>query len=167
MFETIFSNLEAQIVVKLILAMFLGAIIGIERKRWKKPAGGRTFMLISLGSCIFTVISIEAARSFTLGAGTDITRIASNILTGIGFIGAGIIMHKQDHVEGVTSAATIWMTAAIGMSVGFGFYFLAIVATVLAEIGLNISYAARKIFHHDNNQPSLFYKEEDKEPPQI
>ncbi len=147
--------------------MILGAIIGMERKRWKKPAGGRTFMLISLGSCIFTIISMEAARSFTLGAGTDITRIASNILTGIGFIGAGIIMHKADRVEGVTSAAAIWMTAAIGMSAGFGFYFLAITATILAEIGLNFSYATRKIMEHNHNQPTLFYKEEDKEPPQI
>lgn len=165
MYNFLTTNYETQVIFKLFLAMILGVVIGMERKRWKKPAGGRTFMLISLGSCVFTVISVQAAQSFTLGAGTDITRIASNILTGIGFIGAGIIMHRADRVEGVTSAAAIWMTAAIGMSTGFGFYFLAIAATVLAEIGLNFSYATRKILEH--SQPTLFYKEEDKEEPHI
>lgn len=165
MIETISSNLELQMIFKLILAMLLGVVVGAERKRWKKPAGGRTFMLISLGSCLFTIISLETARIFTAGTPIDPTRIASNILTGIGFIGAGVIMHKADKVEGVTSAAAIWMTAAIGMAVAFNLYLLAIAATVLAEIGLNFSYATRKILEH--SQPTLFYKEEDKEEPHI
>ncbi|MEK7508448.1 MAG: MgtC/SapB family protein [Patescibacteria group bacterium] len=168
MFETISSNLQLQMVFKLILAMLLGVIIGMERKRWKKPAGGRTFMLISLGSCLFTLVSLESAMLLTTGVPVDPTRIASNILTGIGFIGAGVIMHKADKVEGVTSAAAIWMTAAIGMAVAFNLYLLAVAATILAEIGLNFSYATRKFLEHNHdNQPPLFYKKEDEEPPAI
>lgn len=138
------TNSEFTLVFQLIFAMFFGWLIGWERKHWKKPAGGRTFMLIALGSCLFSIISIEAAKILSNGALVDPTRIAANILTGIGFIGAGLIFHRQEHVEGVTSAAAIWVAAAVGMAVAFHFYTLALVTSLLTVIGLNLGYATRK-----------------------
>lgn len=139
------ENHQSQLIAELLLAMFLGWIMGWERKHWKKPAGGRTFMLISLGSCLFTIISIEGAQELVGRALADPTRIASNILTGIGFIGAGLILHTHEHVEGVTSAAALWVAAAVGMAVAFHLYFLAVVVAALTVVGLNLSYATRKI----------------------
>ncbi|MDO8558271.1 MAG: MgtC/SapB family protein [bacterium] len=142
------QNHELQLIFHLIFAMALGWLIGWERKHWKKPAGGRTFMLISLGSCLFTIISVEGARMFSQGASIDPLRIASNVLTGIGFIGAGLILHHEERVEGVTSAAALWVAAAVGMSVAFHFYTLAIVTALLTVTGLNLSYATRKFYSH-------------------
>jgi len=144
---------QVQLVFELLLAMALGWLMGWERKHWKKPAGGRTFMLIALGSCLFSIISIESAQALAGHALVDPTRIASNILTGIGFIGAGLILHTHEHVEGVTSAAALWVAAAVGMAVAFHLYFLAILVAILTVVGLNLSYATRKIVsrvaHHD------------------
>ena len=140
-----FESLQTQLVFELLLAMLLGWLMGWERKQWKKPAGGRTFMLIALGSCLFSIISIEGAQALAGRALVDPTRIASNILTGIGFIGAGLILHTHEHVEGVTSAAALWVAAAVGMAVAFQLYFLSILVAVLTVVGLNLSYATRKI----------------------
>ena len=114
-------------------------------------------MLIALGSYLFSVISIEGARALSGQAPADPTRIASNILTGIGFIGAGLILHTQERVEGVTSAAAIWVASAVGMAVAFHLYLLAVITTVLTVVGLNLSYATQKIVsrvshHHDEEE---------------
>lgn len=139
------ATFEYQAITKLVIAMALGWLIGWERKHWKKPAGGRTFMLISLGSCLFTLVSIEAALIFASQTPADPTRIASNILTGMGFIGGGIILHRQDHVEGVTSAAAIWVAAAVGMAVALEMYLVAGLTSVFTVIGLNLKYVTRKM----------------------
>lgn len=110
----------------LILASFLGAIVGIEREITVKPAGLRTHMLVSLGSCVFTIISI--------GFDFDPARIASGIVAGIGFIGAGAIWAENDKIRGITTASSLWVTAAIGLTVGVGDYLLAIVVTGLVFI---------------------------------
>lgn len=136
---------DLQLIFELLLAAFLGWCMGWERKHWKKPAGGRTFMLIALGSCLFSIISIESVSEFVGRSAVDPTRIASNILTGIGFIGAGIILHRGEHVEGVTSAAAIWVAAAVGMAAAFHLFMLAVMVTLMTVIGLNLSYATRKI----------------------
>ena len=149
------ATFEYQAILKLVIAMVLGWIIGWERKHWKKPAGGRTFMLICMGSCLFTLVSMEAAILFAGTATVDPTRIASNILTGMGFIGGGIILHREDHVEGVTSAAAIWVAAAVGMAVAFEMYLLAALTSLFTVVGLNLQYVMRRfmasVTNHNNN----------------
>ncbi len=121
-------------VFQLLLASLLGAVVGIERDLNGRPAGIRTNMIIALGSCLFAIISGEG---YADAAGTqDPTRIASIVVQGIGFIGAGVMLKGSDHVTGLTTAATIWMVAAIGMAVGANMPMHAIVGTVFAVIFL-------------------------------
>jgi putative Mg2+ transporter-C (MgtC) family protein len=110
-------DLTASIVGRLLLAAILGGAVGIERELSHKPSGIRTNMLISLGAALFTVMSYEMAGTFT----GDHTRIAAQIVTGIGFIGAGVVLHERGTIIGITSAATIFVVAAIGMAAGAGF----------------------------------------------
>lgn len=119
------------IIIRLVLSLVLGAIIGIEREYRNKSAGFRTLVLIALGSCLFTVVSLL----FELGTGD---RIASNVVTGIGFIGAGVIFKSERGVNGLTTAASIWVTAAIGMSVGAGLYIPAVVTCIIATFFLSV-----------------------------
>lgn len=125
--------LELDLVLRLLLASGLGAAVGYERERAGKPAGLRTHILISLGAALFTLVSI-----YGFGATTnDASRIAAGVVTGIGFIGAGAIIHGGEGiVAGLTTAASIWTAAAIGLAVGTGMYLLAIVATILVLIVL-------------------------------
>lgn len=113
------------LILKLTLAAVLGGVVGLERELSRKPAGLRTNMLISLGSALFTIISIELARSFH----QDTTRIAAQVITGIGFLGAGAIIHARGTVTGLTTAATIYVVAGLGMAVGAGFYVAASLST--------------------------------------
>jgi putative Mg2+ transporter-C (MgtC) family protein len=117
---------------RLVLATVLGGLIGLEREFRHKASGLRTNMLICLGSAMFTVISAQMADKF----GGDHTRIAAQIIAGIGFIGAGTILHAQGSVVGLTSAATIFVTASVGMAAGAGLYATAIFATVVILIAL-------------------------------
>ncbi len=114
------------ILTRLLLALVLGGLIGIEREYRDKSAGFRTLILISLGSCLFTLVSILLTNGTT-------DRIASNIVTGIGFIGAGVIFKTDKGVNGLTTAASVWAVAAIGMACGSGLYTISIV-TCLAII---------------------------------
>jgi putative Mg2+ transporter-C (MgtC) family protein len=115
-------------VLQLGLAMFFGALIGFEREYRSKAAGFRTITLITLGSTLFTILSSK------FGAGTSDDRIAASILTGIGFIGAGVIFKGDFAVSGLTTAACIWISAAIGMAIGLSEYFIASVTVVFALI---------------------------------
>jgi putative Mg2+ transporter-C (MgtC) family protein len=112
------------------VAFIIGAILGLEREFRSKPAGFRTMILISVGSCLYTILSQE------LGGISSSDRIASNIVTGIGFIGAGVIFKEGITVNGLTTAALIWVTAALGMSIGYKNYPLAIVVTVIIVVAL-------------------------------
>src|SRR5271167_3539547 len=107
------------IVARLLWASLLGAIIGIERNLRRRPSGMRTSLCVSLGAALFTILSIEIARR-TGDAST--TRIASNIVQGIGFLGAGVILRERGSVIGLTTAATIFAVAAMGMAAGGGLY---------------------------------------------
>lgn len=111
--------------VRLFAALILGAIIGLERERQERAAGLRTVTMVSLGSCLFTIVG---AYGF---AQTDPSRVAAQIVTGIGFLGAGTIFLRKDLVRGLTTAATIWATAAIGMAAGTARYFEAVFTTLL------------------------------------
>ena len=119
------------ILLRLILAAVAGGIIGAEREYRNKSAGFRTLILISLGSCLFTIASILIEENSK-------DRIASNIVTGIGFVGAGVIFKSDTGVKGLTTAATVWVTAAIGMAIAVGLYMAAGIAAFLVLIVLNI-----------------------------
>lgn len=106
-------------------ALLIGFLIGLEREISRKPAGLRTHMLVSLASSLFTILSLSSA--FGDGA-ADPTRIASQIVVGIGFVGAGVIISSGGQIKGVTTAASLWITAAMGMAMGLGEYLLAAVA---------------------------------------
>jgi putative Mg2+ transporter-C (MgtC) family protein len=116
------------------LAALLGGLIGLEREWSGHSAGLRTNMLVAIGSCLFTILSIEG---FPLrGTAQDSARIAAQIVTGIGFLGAGALIQSRNGVRGMTTAATIWLVAAIGMAVGANLYFLSIFTTLLTTLVL-------------------------------
>jgi putative Mg2+ transporter-C (MgtC) family protein len=118
-------------IYNLLLAAVLSAVLGVERE-WKgKSAGFRTLMLVSVGAALFTEISVHMALLKNI---SDPTRIASNIVTGIGFIGAGLIFKDEMNVQGLTTASTIWMAAAVGMAAGSGNYGLAVGSTAIAWV---------------------------------
>ena len=136
MIRNIIDIFRLELMLQLGLATLLGGAIGLERELGGKPAGLRTNILICLGSVLYTHISIRL-----MGAGaSDPTRVAGQIVTGVGFIGAGTILHARGAIVGLTSAATIWVVAAIGVALGSGFYLegvgtTVIVLAVLAGLG--------------------------------
>ena len=131
-----------QIFVRLTVAAFLGAVIGLERDLRRRPAGVRTSLFVCLATALFTILSNEIAHAF---GDTGSTRIASNIVQGIGFLGAGAILRETGGVVGMTTAATIFVEAAIGMAAGGGFYLVAAYATGLVLFGLIcIGWATRR-----------------------
>jgi putative Mg2+ transporter-C (MgtC) family protein len=116
---------DAELIQRLILAAVLGGALGLEREMRNKSAGLRTNILIAIGSALFTVMSIELGDP----RGADPGRVAAQIVTGVGFLGAGAIMRTDAGIHGLTTAATIWVNAAIGVAVGGGEYHLAFIAT--------------------------------------
>jgi putative Mg2+ transporter-C (MgtC) family protein len=120
-------------VLSIVLATVLGAAIGLEREFSGKAAGLRTNLLICLGAAVFTIISREMAAGTAEGS---VTRIAAQIVTGVGFLGAGAIIQDRAGVHGLTTAATIWLVASIGMACGARFYLLAIISTLIAIVVL-------------------------------
>jgi len=126
MLKQIVDIFKLELMLQLGLASVLGGAIGLERELGGKPAGLRTNILICLGSVLYTHLSIAM-----VGGGSDPTRVAGQIVTGVGFIGAGTILHARGAVVGLTSAATIWVVAAIGVALGSGFYLEGIVTTIV------------------------------------
>ena len=117
--------------VRMVAAVVLGGLIGLERELRDKPAGFRTIILICVGACVFSIVS-----QIVGGPEGESTRIAAQIVTGIGFLGAGAIVHDRSSVIGLTTAATIWSVAAIGVAVGFGHLALAALGTVTILVAL-------------------------------
>jgi putative Mg2+ transporter-C (MgtC) family protein len=116
-------------IVRLLLAVGLGAGIGYQRERAGKAAGMRTLILVGAGAALFTVVSV-----FGFGAeGVDISRVAAGVVVGVGFIGAGVILRgqREEEVAGLTTAATIWVTAGVGLAAGAGMYLVAVIAAAV------------------------------------
>jgi putative Mg2+ transporter-C (MgtC) family protein len=141
-FRQIVDLFRLELMLQVGLATLLGGAIGLERELGGKPAGLRTNILICIGSVLYTHLSLAmlAAMSGGIPPGTDTTRVAAQIVTGVGFIGAGTILHARGAVVGLTSAATIWVVAAIGVALGSGYYLEGIATTlvvlaVLAGLG--------------------------------
>jgi putative Mg2+ transporter-C (MgtC) family protein len=134
-----FSQLQQMVLTsgiagRLLLAALLGGVIGIDREYHHKPSGVRTNLLICFGSALFTFLSAIVAGEGSTNKG----QIASNIVQGIGFLGAGLILHNRDRVSGLTSAATVWAVASIGMACGAGLYVPAVFSTVLVLVVLEV-----------------------------
>ncbi len=127
-------DLDFTIVWKLLLASILGGLIGLERELHRKPAGLRTNLFMCVGATLFTILSGELARQF----GGDHTRIAAQIIPGIGFIGAGAILRDRGGVVGLTTAATIFVVASIGMAIGGGMYWTATYTSLMCLLALSI-----------------------------
>jgi putative Mg2+ transporter-C (MgtC) family protein len=125
--------LQLEIAVELALAAFLGMIVGLDREHRDQPAGLRTHMLVALGACLFTLLS-----RYGFPGDASNSRVASNVVVGIGFLGAGTIISRKGYPHHLTTAASIWATAAVGMAVGVGAWFLAITASVLIWIILAV-----------------------------
>jgi putative Mg2+ transporter-C (MgtC) family protein len=168
------------------IALLIGGIIGAERERHKKAVGLRTLILISVGSALFTILSI---RIGTMSSDHESGRIAANIVSGIGFLGAGVILEDRGRVVGLTTAATIWLTAALGMAAGAGEYILAVGTTIISMVVLMVftrfeeyleissenrtyqittkiswdKYKELKILFKEHNLPIQSYKQEKKE----
>lgn len=117
--------------VKICISFICGACLGLEREYFSKPAGFRTMIMITIGATVFTIFSYRISPN-------NPDRIAANIITGIGFIGAGVIFKEGLKVGGVTTAATIWIAAAVGMAIGFGAFYLAAIVTFLVLVTLAI-----------------------------
>lgn len=147
-------NLE---IYQLLLALMIGAIIGTEREYRSKSAGLRTMIMVSLASCLFTMLSLRIGVE-------NPDRLAANILTGLGFLGAGVIFKDDNRISGITTATTIWMVAALGMAVGAGYVFLSLVGTGLVLIVLIcLVYVQERIdeFHQARNYRILcIYQQE-------
>ena len=125
-------NLQLELALRLIGAAILGASIGLEREWRDHPAGMRTHLLVSLGAAAFTVLSIEAFK----GPGADPARIAAQIVTGIGFLGAGAILKHGAAIKGLTTAASLWVVAAVGMAAGAGAWGVALATTLIVLVSL-------------------------------
>lgn len=117
--------------LQLTLAALLGGLVGLEREYNRKEAGLRTFALVSLGAAFFTIIAFESLKTFSGNSAFDPARIIGQIVLGIGFLGAGLIIYRESHVEGLTTAAGLWVAAAIGAAVGIKFYLPAVFVTIL------------------------------------
>lgn len=126
--------LDAQLdaLIRLVLAGIAAGLLGLEREVQDKPAGTRTFMVVGVGACLFTV---AAERAFA-GADDATSRVVAQIVTGVGFLGAGTIIQVKDRVEGLTTAAGIWAVAAVGMTFGFGLYLLGIGSTIILLVAI-------------------------------
>ncbi len=127
-----------EIILRLVLATILGAVVGIEREMTRRPAGLRTHMLVSLGSALFTTLSIFYFQ-------IDPARIAAAIVTGIGFIGAGSVIASRGEVHGITTAASLWTVAGVGLAAGVGAYMIAAVVAILVFVILQVKKFEKKI----------------------
>lgn len=136
-------TMELTFVFRLILAVLLGFAIGYERKRRYKEAGIRTHTIVCLGSALIMIVSI-----FGFGGAADAGRVAAQIVSGVGFLGAGIIVYRKHETKGLTTAAGVWATAGVGMACGGGLYILAVVSTALMISAQLLFHTKFKIFKH-------------------
>ena len=139
------------IIIQLLIAAFLGAIVGLERELAKKEAGIKTCSLVSLGAALFTIIP-QISSAFLSFSAFDPSRVLSQIIVGVGFIGAGVIMFQKTYISGVTTAASLWVVAGIGAATGFKLYDVAVATTIISLIVLVIIGKAERKFIIDRDE---------------
>jgi putative Mg2+ transporter-C (MgtC) family protein len=127
---------DNQIIVRLVLSVILGGLIGLERQLHRRNAGLRTHILVTLGSCLIMLTSLYVFDIYKNEADLDPSRIAAGVITGIGFLGAGTIIRDRDGIKGLTTAASLWVVSGIGLAVGCGFYKAGVYTALLALVAL-------------------------------
>lgn len=142
----IFSTTEIEFSLRIIVALFLGILIGIERIRAHKSAGPRTYGLVAMGSALFVAIGEMVHLNAGAPVGVETLRVAAQVVVGIGFLGGGMIMLKNGETTGLTTSAGLWVSAAIGVACGFGLYTLALIATVVTIITFTILWTIEEKF---------------------
>jgi putative Mg2+ transporter-C (MgtC) family protein len=157
--EVFLSSSDITVFLQLVVAMALGMLLGAERSIAGKSAGMRTYALVSMGACLFVAITILIVNlSESEGVSFDPLRVLAGIITGIGFIGAGSILFRDTTLQGLTTAAGLWVTAAIGVAVGFGFYMIAISATLLTLFVFRLLWVVEQKLeaHLGRDEPARF-----------
>lgn len=148
-----FNTISA--IVRILLAMFLGGLIGLEREKSKRPAGFRTHILVCVGSCMTALIGLFVWNE--TGSMADPLRISAQVISGIGFLGVGTILVKEhDHITGLTTAAGLWTTAAIGIACGYGFYICALFGTLVVAVTAAILFKFEARGRKKNRKRSLY-----------
>ena len=143
------------VIVRIFLAMLLGGLIGMEREKSRRPAGFRTHILVCVGACMTALIGLFVWKE--MGDITDPMRISAQVVSGIGFLGVGTILVKEhDHITGLTTAAGLWTTAAIGIACGYGFYIAAFVGTLVVAITAAILFKLEKGTRRRNSVRSIY-----------
>jgi putative Mg2+ transporter-C (MgtC) family protein len=146
-------NQEIVFFLQLVIAMVLGAILGAERSMARKTAGMRTYAIVSLGSCLLIVISKVVTSNYLAPNEADsMLRVLAGIVSGIGFIGAGVIFSRQEHVNGLTTAAGLWIAAAIGIAVGFNAFLLATFGTFLTLFTFTVLWYVEEMIRRVSGQ---------------
>ena len=159
-------SLYLEITVRLLLAGILGGIVGFEREHTHRPAGCRTHILVCVGSALVMITSEFIFRKYHLLTNADPARLGAQIISGIGFLGAGTIIRDGFNVKGLTTAASLWAVSCVGIAAGIGFYEGAILATILIFITL-IALKKMELVFPKKNRAKIFYVESDSIPGQI
>lgn len=147
------GNMEIETIIRVVYACLLGLMIGLERSKKHKAAGLRTYILVAIGATIFTIVSKYGFLAIaTEKTRVDVSRVAHTIVTGVGFLGAGIIISKGDKVQGITTAAGVWATAAIGIACGTGMYIPAAVTAVLILVTQSLLREWAPLGHEKNGR---------------
>lgn len=166
-FLGVVPEFEIKMAIRLVLAAILGGIVGLERGSNDRPAGFRTHILVCMGSTLFMLVSmygfdemnaILGGASVDSGARRDSARIAAQVVSGIGFLGAGTILHEGLTIKGLTTAASLWMVSAIGLAVGSGMYVLSVVATILTMVTLITLHTWEKRYSFKNTKERRFIR---------
>jgi len=143
---------NSEVIIRIFLSIILSGLIGLERKMYNKPAGLRTNIMVGLGATVLMILGLYILSNYNEAGNVDISRIVGQVVTGIGFLGAGAIIQARGSVHGLTTAASIWVVAAIGMAVGLGYYFMAVSATLASLIILVIVGRIEYRFERHNNE---------------
>ena len=146
---------EISVIIRILLAMLLGGMIGMEREKSRRPAGFRTHILVCVGASMTALIGLFVWHQ--MGAVTDPVRISAQVISGIGFLGVGTILVKEhDHITGLTTAAGLWTTAAIGIACGYGFYSAAVMGTLVVTITSAVLFKLEKGTRRSNCTRSIY-----------
>lgn len=153
---------QLEIIARLILAAGLGGIIGLERESLNKAAGFRTHTLVSVGSCLIMIVSLSIFKEYAYLTNSDPARLAAQVVSGIGFLGAGTIMRSGVNVKGLTTAATLWVVAGIGLAVGAGIYIAAFATTIIVYFSLVYLFKVENVVSRKKRLQYLYVQMEDK-----
>ena len=146
-----------EICLRLLCAMVVGSLIGLEREYTHRPAGLRTHILVALGACVASMMGEMLFTQYSaLGATPDPARLSAQVITGVGFLGAGTIMKEGASVKGLTTAASVWAVACLGIAAGFGFYGLALAGMLFTFITLTVFEALQRKFVHSHSSEDRF-----------